>query len=95
MAKRFSLLEKWLLSKEERKDIRKYAPTRAEAVKWGLIPKKRYRVTNILYRTSKVISATDSDEAKRKVLKGYKSPAYSHKVLMKNLSARQMPKRRQ
>jgi len=54
----------------------------------------RYRVTNILYGNSKVVSASTSDEAKRKALKGYKSSAYPHKQLMKHLSARQMPKRR-
>lgn len=54
----------------------------------------RYRVTNILYGNSKVVSASNADKAKRMVLKGVKSSAYPHKQLMKHLTARQMPKRR-
>ena len=54
----------------------------------------KYRVTNILYGNSKVVPASNANEAKRKVLKGVKSSAYPHKKLMKQLSARRMPKRR-
>jgi len=50
--KRFSLLEKFVLSKAEREDIEKYAPTRKEAEEWGLVPKKKMgEVKNVSAKT--------------------------------------------
>lgn len=46
-----------------------------------------YRVTNTLYGTSKDVSASSSDAAKRKALEEIKSSAYTHEQLKKHLSA--------
>ena len=74
--KKFTPMEKWVLSKQEREDIQKYTPTRKEAEKWGLIKKESrgYMCSfepSIEVRAHREVIATSVQHAEKKANKKF------------------------